>query len=673
MKRYNYFSLVAAAMALVACSNENIIDTEVETGVLTGEAITFNGAKVTNLDVLSDENADGTEVKESRSTIDNGTFSWSENDLVSVSDGTLQFSYKVVNPNGSKCSFEVVDENHNQFTGDGAKGKTFYCAYPAAAVKSWNGSTVTEQIYAEQDYTENVGGKMGAYMVTSAAADAETGTKVSFQFNYTASVLDVNLSSLGVTPKAVYLKSNSGVAIAGEVKCDVSDRSMTVSTTGGTAYCTSSQSDVIALTNVASDATIARFYILPVKLVGGVTVTVVDSNGNYYTKSTSSNIGNDADFTVSNDINSVLSDYQVKTTTIAAKPYYKKVNFGAASTATRKGNWMATIPSNIYFNMLSTPGAHDACTKGNAFGTSSECQDLTLQELLDAGVRCFDIRPGYYLDETITADNLYIWHGITKTDTKYVDAIKMLADFLAANPTESISIIMTKEKNYSSSILGTYPSSSYKDRSNNDADGYWPVIKACHEEYKAYFKQMDHSNYNLGDYRGKIFYVNRTGTSIPYTVNITKWPDDNTVSDWSCVVNLCNANVQDKYNSNGTTKQNAVKDMLQLTSASTDVKKVITYNFNSSANSPSSYANANNPALTTNLNGITGPTSYLMCDYIGCTMNGGDVLLKAIVNQNYKYVFKGRTRNTGAATEGIGVGVAGDEYADDGTVYARPM
>ncbi len=664
MKRYKYYSLMAATLALAACSNEDIVSTELTPDAQNGETIAFTGNKATSLEALAEENLDGTPVTETRSELTDGVFTgWTVGDKVSVSDGTLNFTYKVTKANGASCSFDVLEEGNKTFTGESSAGKTFYCCYPAAAVKGWNGSTVTTMVYAEQDYAENTnGGAMGAYMATSAEADA-TGNAVGFNFAHTASVVEVNLATLGVTPKAVYLKSNSGVAIAGEVKCNVSDRSMTVSTTGSTAYATSSQSDVIGLTNVASDATIARFYILPVKLVGGVTVTVVDANGNYYTKKTSTDIGNDADFTVSNGINSVLSDYQVKPgATTAAKPYYKKVNFGAASTATRKGNWMATIPSNIYFNMLSTPGAHDACTKGQSFGATSECQDLDLQGLLDAGVRCFDIRPAYLLNETITADNLYIWHGVTKTSTKYVDAIKMFADFLAANPTEAISIIMTKENN-----TATLVNTSYTDRS----DEMWTVLRACHEEHKAYFKQMDHSNYNLGDYRGKIFYVNRTGTTIPYTANITNWGDNETKDNWSCVIGLCNANVQDKYNSNGTTKQNEVKRVLQITAASTDVKKVITYNFNSSANSPSNYASANNPALTTNLGTITGPTSYLLCDYIGCTKNGGDVLLKAIINQNYKYVNKDRTRNTGAATEGIGLDIAGDEYADGTQVYVK--
>lgn len=667
---------MAATLALAACSNEDMVTSEVTPDAQNGEAIAFTGSKVTALEELAEENLDGTAVEATRSTLENGVFTgWTVGDKVSVSDGTLNFTYKVTESNGTSCTFDVLEEGNNKFTGEGAKGKTFYCCYPAAAVKGWNGSTVTTMVYAEQDYTENMnGGDMGAYMATEATASAD-GSAVGFNFAHTASVIEVNLASLDVQPKAVYLKSNSGVAIAGEVKCDVSDRSMTVSTTGGTTYATSSQSDVIGLTNVASNATIARFYIMPVKLVGGVTVTVVDTNGNYYTKKTSTDIGNDAEgkVSVTNNINSVLSNYQVMPgATTAAKPYYKKVNFGTAASATRKGNWMATIPSNIYFNMLSTPGAHDACTKGQAFGNSSECQDLDLQGLLDAGVRCFDIRPGYWYNATITADNLYIWHGVTKTDTKYVDAIKMFADFLAANPTEAISIIMTKEVNAQTVLGVTFPT-GYTDRSNSDDGGFWPTIKDCHETNKAYFKQMDHSNYNLGDYRGKIFYVNRTGTTIPYTANITNWGDDETKDNWSCVIGLCNANVQDKYSTNGTTKQDEVKRVLGITAASTDVKKVITYNFNSSAGSPSTYASANNPALTTYLNGgnITGPTSYLLCDYIGCTKNGGDVLLKAIVNQNYRYVYNGRTRNMGAATEGIGIGVAGDEYADEGTVYVK--
>ena len=304
---------------------------------------------------------------------------------------------------------------------------------------------------------------------------------------------------------------------------------------------------------------------------------------------------------------------------------------------------MATIPGNIHFNLLSVPGAHDACTKGNAFGSSAECQDLTLQGLLDAGVRCVDFRPAYLLDETITADNLYIFHGTSNTNVKYVDAIKTLADFVKANPSEAISVVMVKEK-------GT----GNTDRSSE----MWSVMNACHSQYSAYMKVLDHSYYTLDDFRGKICYINRTGTDCTNTTRITNWPDDNNITDYSAAIGgTCFANIQDKYNTNGTDKQNEIKSMLQTSSQNTE-KKYFHYNFCSSAyklfgKAPGEHAKATNPVITDYLNtgNIEGPTGYLYADFIGSSSNGGAELLTAIIDQNYRYVYKGRSATDKAPTD----------------------
>ena len=39
-----------------------------------------------------------------------------------------------------------------------------------------------------------------------------------------------------------------------------------------------------------------------------------------------------------------------------------------------------------------------------------------------------------------------------------------------------------------------------------------------------------------------------------------------------------------------------------------------------------------------------GPLCYVYADYMGSQSNGGAALLSAIIAQNYKYVFSGRSR-----------------------------
>lgn len=663
MKRNNSIYLFATALAITmaGCSNDdNLAGTGQQEGGLPSvgdtSASMFQGVIADGLDQLPAEGLDGAEANETRSTISDGAFSsWNENDVISVSDGTLNYQYKPTNINGASCQFTVVD-GKNQFDKNLTGSENFYVFYPATAVTAWNGSTVSSMVYAQQLYSENIdNGEMGAYMATKATVK-EDKSGVNFSFKHCCSVLEVNLSTLGVTPKTVTLKSNSGVAIAGRVNMDVATGNITVANNDATTYAPSTQSDVITLTDIAAYATVARFYILPVQLTGGVTVTIQDTDGNYYTKSTSTDVGNaTSDYTISGVSNATV-----------CKPYYKKVNFGTAASATRKGLWMTTIPGNTYFSMISTPGAHDACTKDNSFGTSSQCQDMTLSELLAAGVRQFDLRPGYKYNEDITKDNLYIWHGITSTGILYVDAMQTLVDFLKDNPTEAISIIMTKEDN-AKTVAGITVPSGYTDRSEK----MWDVIRAFQSANSTYFKPFDHSYYTMADFRGKISYVNRTGTVIDNTTNnITNWPDNGTVTDYSCVVNLHNANVQDKYNANGTTKQDAVKAMLDMSSSNTNYKN-LHFNYCSSANSPKSYAEDTNPVITTYLGTINGPTGYLLADFIGSSTAGGKALLTAVVNQNYKYVFQNRSRVKATGTSSTGATISGDEYADEGTVYSK--
>lgn len=350
-------------------------------------------------------------------------------------------------------------------------------------------------------------------------------------------------------------------------------------------------------------------YLFPVALPQGVIVTLRTTEGKFYSQTfTGINVGkaNDLTFTAS----------------------------------TPSGNWMATLPGNTNWSMISTPGSHDAATSGVS-GTGSnyaKCQSDDLATQLANGVRCFDIRPGYMLNTTITADNLYIYHSTYSTKVLYRDAIKIFADFLDQHPSEAITIIMVKEKNNSN---------RYTDRSSE----MWAVVNAVQEQYKKYMHLLDHSYYTLDDFRGKICYINRTGTDVPYTTRITNWPDDATVSDYTCAIGgTCYANVQDAYNTNGTDKQNMVKSMFATSSANTDRSRFY-INYTSSAyklfgSAPLTYAKATNPVIASYLSegSIPGPTGYIMSDDMGAASNSGFTLLKAIIEQNYRYVFKGRSR-----------------------------
>lgn len=454
-------------------------------------------------------------------------------------------------------------------------------------------------VYAEQSNAEN---KLGD---TYQLASVLYGDKSAIS-SVGRAVTTLNIGIEGIANvESVSIAASDRHQIAGAMTYDTKFKNYAAAMKPApSAYAKGMESDVVTVRNDDATTTFTA-YLMPTQLTQGITVTVTTTDGKRYAED------------------------------------FPTINAGEANTLTftsqtESSNWMATIPGNTYFGMVSTPGAHDACTRGSSFGTSAECQDLTLEEQLAAGVRQFDLRPGYFYTETITEDNLYIYHGQICTDILYRDAIKTLVDFLEQHPTEALSIVMVKENN--KPFIG----SNWTDRSSE----MWAVINAVQERYKDRMKILDNANATLSDYRGKIAYVNRTGTTVPYTTRITNWPDNATVSNYACEVGPFRANVQDAYNKNGTNKQTEVKSMLDLSTADTDHTHLY-YNYLSSANSPKTYAKATNPVIATYLADITGPVGYLLADYIGSTsVSGGSDLLRAIIAQNQKYVFEGRTRVT---------------------------
>lgn len=682
---------MAAGIMTTACSNEDFTPSN-EGGRNDATIVSdFSGNIGNELDVLDTEGFDGEKADNTRSTITNGEFSrWSTTDIVSISDGTLSYKYKPTTINGTRCEFGVVD-GKNQFDKDLTGNENFYVFYPAAAVSGWNGAKVTSMVYAQQDYTENVdNGAMGAYMATKAKVNEDK--HVSFDFNHCCSVVEVNLSTLGVTPKSVSLRSNSGVDLAGKIVYDIDNNTITVSANDATDYSYSTRSEVINMQNIAANAKIARFYVLPVVLKGGVTVTVEDTDGNFYTKSTSTDIGN------ASTTGTVKDSNGKNLAGAAAKPYYKKVNFGAAATA-RKGNWMSTIPGNTWLHGLSIPGTHDAATY-NTSTSSAQCQSKNFNEQLEAGVRAFDIRVPYIgLSNAPTTATVSIYHGIVNTKVLFKDAMDYLVSYVKKNPTETIIVVVNKEnskpkslitignksKDYSQDDNGCawqksirdYVDGTYKDASTVDA--------SITGSRAGYFITDISQPLRLSSCRGKILFLTRnyygtsqSATSPVYGGVIRNW-EDNTIFDATIyktnAASVCGIHIQDNYSqSNYNTKQNNIKECLEKSAA--DFTNKFYFNFVSMVKetgaSPKDAAKTMNPATVNLLANVSGKTGVMFYDYCMDKNCGGIDLQKAILNQNYKYVFGKRTRVSASKGNGTGVGIAGDEYADGSDVFAKP-
>lgn len=634
-----------------------------------GKAVVFTSRIADELEILDEEGGEST--PGTRSVISGGQFAgWTKGDAVSVSDGTLCYGYQVKETtDGTTCSFEVKEGN-NEFTG--ADGKTFYAFYPETAITGaagrggWNGSTVKAMVFAEQDYAENMdGGAFGAYMV-SEAAPLKNGDAF-FTFHLAASVIEVNLSTLGVTPKSVSVKSKSGVSLAGLLKYDCSTRTAAVSTTDKTDYAASTQSEVVTVSNIAADATLVRFYVLPVQLTGGVTITVQATDGTFYTKTTTTTVGTPAE--------EGLTSIDGLNGATVCKPYYKKYNFGAASSATRLNNWMATIPGNVPFCQLSVPGAHDAATSGAT--SAARTQSKTIAELLACGVRGFDLRPRFTSSTAsdIELDNLEIYHGISGTGVLFKDAMATLVQFVQDNPTEALYVRIKKEN----SLL--------IDNEKNYRDAIWRTsIRTCLSGYYESGKVLGKltADMTLAECRGKMLIT----TDNPYgeegntenTVYGGRLSWDSEITDTENVIQskpinhtygswTASAYVLDDYKNGTDAKKPHVESTLSMAASDLGNTWYLCFLNMSTINN----AKAMNPyvkGLLDNSSGRTGFVFYDFCgvDKSGLTTYGGAALNNAIITQNHKYVYNNRSRVH--MPDNTGITIDGNNPADDSEVYS---
>lgn len=664
--KYLYF-LLAAGLTLGACTNDTDVEENVPATPTEGTGIGFTTIVGDKLDDQGTENLDG---EQTRSTI-NADFeiaSWATSDKISVSDGVLNYTYQPKeNTTGSRCVFEAKTGG-NSFTTDGTGSEaTFFAFYPADAVQSWNGSTVSTMIYTEQDYTENRenSGVMGPYMAAQATTTGG-GANASFTFGHICSVIDVNLSSFdGGEVESVSLYANSQVSIAGRMKFNTQTKVATISSNDATDYSYSTQSEMVRVSKVNATRPVVRFYVLPVKQTNGFTITVRTTDGKYYTKTSTTSVGN-------TDANSeYLSSVSGVTNGTVCLPYYKKYNFGSKSTA-RTQNWMAMIPGNVKFNHLSIPGTHDAATSSGSSGSTgaAKCQDYSIAEQLSMGCRALDLRPGF--DQS----DLTIFHGVTSTGVTLANALDAVKTFLTNNPTETVFILIHEEDTRLISWGDGPHQTSWATRVWNCVNNY--------TEYIATYGWKG----NLNPCRGKmviIFRDNYTDGDGTADLGCGKVGWGSSFNDKSIMTgngsNTANGTLryQDEYDtSSETTKLGNLLTMLNDHIAVNETNEGYTFvnntNIASGTTNVSSLASKVNTAVlgSTAFTGHNGKFGIMMTDFLFSSSQKGDQMFELIHQQNYKYVYKGRTRYTtsGEGTD-TGIAISGDEYADDSQVYVK--
>ncbi|WP_405760351.1 phosphatidylinositol-specific phospholipase C [Streptomyces sp. NBC_01420] len=111
----------------------------------------------------------------------------------------------------------------------------------------------------------------------------------------------------------------------------------------------------------------------------------------------------------------------------------------AAPKALTVQNWMSGIADGTALQRLTIPGSHDSGARYG--GPWTECQNTTIAEQLNSGVRFLDVRC------RITDGSFAIHHGASYQNLMFGDVLGACWDFLAGRPSETV--LMRVKQEYS--------------------------------------------------------------------------------------------------------------------------------------------------------------------------------------------------------------------------------
>lgn len=115
-------------------------------------------------------------------------------------------------------------------------------------------------------------------------------------------------------------------------------------------------------------------------------------------------------------------------------------------------NWMKNIPDNFMLSDINIPGSHNSCSKKVQFSYFSKCQDLTISQQLDIGIRFLDVRLEKYNQKLKTVHGIAdCYVPLRKKENLLLDnVIKECKAFLKANPSEAIIFSVKRDDGASS-------------------------------------------------------------------------------------------------------------------------------------------------------------------------------------------------------------------------------
>lgn len=206
-------------------------------------------------------------------------------------------------------------------------------------------------------------------------------------------------------------------------------------------------------------------------------------------------------------------------------------------------SWMSHLSDSTPLTTISIPGSHDSGSTKSVADIAGICQDTTLEDQLDFGVRFLDIRLVNYQSK------LVVCHGFINQDLAFSNVLSTLSKFLTAQPTETILVSVKEEAKAIASTV------SFEKLLSNEI-----------KDSKVSFS-LERTLPTLGAARGKAILLSRYENNTMGVDCYQGWadPDDATSANTFTLDNGYPLQVQDHYKlTDATTKENEISSMLSL-------------------------------------------------------------------------------------------------------------
>ena len=250
MKTIRIISVAAAAAMFMACAKENIITpSSQELCPLTFNAVAAESASDDATKTVLAEN--GLDVL------------WTAGDAISVCGAASAFTSDLAEGSSAKTSF----------SGEALAADVYYAVYPYSAVKTWNGSTVTLELPADQVPALNTfaDGLSICYASTSAE-------DMAFRFEHLLGYVKFTIDENSGAVSSVKISANGGESLAGAFTVAFSDGIPSVAVTEGS-------DEISMVADGAFPAGNYYFAMLPGTYAQGLTVTFSNAEGQTASKS----------------------------------------------------------------------------------------------------------------------------------------------------------------------------------------------------------------------------------------------------------------------------------------------------------------------------------------------------------------------------------------------------